>query len=302
MHDPTVHPIDLNFHERSGAIASYLIPHNLGAILVDPGPGSTIPNLINEIKKYGVEAPNITDVLLTHIHLDHAGASGWFAKQGARIHVHSNGAPHLMNPEKLISSAARIYGDQMDFLWGEFLPVPENQIHIVQDGENFQCRDFTVQAIEVPGHATHHHAYFIGDICFCGDIGGIRVNGLRYLSMPTPPPEFHLEKWRDSIRRIQDLHPARIAPTHFGVYEDAEWHLKELNRGLDRIERWMEQTMPMDLPIETLRSLYVNYEIKRAESAGLSQKDAEVQQIANPSFMSADGMQRYWKKYRTTTT
>lgn len=298
MLSPLVHTLDLNFHGRSGTIASYLLPHTGGGILIDPGPGSTIPTLVNELEKYGLEPKNITDVLLTHIHLDHAGASGWFANQGATIHVHPNGAPHMINPDKLMASASRIYGSRMDFLWGEFLPVREDQLHVVQDNEQVICGHLTIKAIEVPGHANHQYSYFTGDICFSGDIGGIRVNGLHYVSVPTPPPEFHLEMWRESIKRLQAFHPKRIAPTHFGVYEDAEWHLAEVAKGLDRIEQWMEKIMPTDPPIEILRTLFVDFERQRAEEAGLSQSDAEIQQIANPSFMSADGMQRYWKKYR----
>jgi glyoxylase-like metal-dependent hydrolase (beta-lactamase superfamily II) len=298
MNQPIVHTIDLNFHQRAGTIATYLVPHKSGALLVDPGPGSTISTTLSEIKRYGLRAQDITDVLLTHIHLDHAGASGWWASQGATIHVHPNGAPHMVNPEKLIASAARIYGDQMESLWGEFLPVPEENLHIVQNNEDLQISDLTIRAIEVPGHATHQYAYLTGDIYFCGDIGGIRVNRLRYISIPTPPPEFHLEQWRESIQRLQSNRPVRIAPTHFGIYDDAEWHLAEVLRGLDRLESWMEEVMPSELPIETLRNLYVEHEQKRALESGLSQNDSEVQQIANPSFMSADGMQRYWKKYR----
>ena len=298
MHRPVVHILDLNFHGRSGTIASYLLPHAKGAIIVDPGPGSTIPNLVSGLIKHGLEPSDITDVLLTHIHLDHAGASGWLANQGATIHVHPNGAPHMANPEKLMASASRIYGNQMELLWGEFLPVSEDHIHIVHDEENILISDLTFKAIEVLGHANHQYAYLAGDICFSGDIGGIRVNGLRYVSIPTPPPEFHLEQWRESIFHLQALNPTRIAPTHFGVYDDAEWHLKEVARGLDRIEQWMEQIMPSDPLIETLRKRYVDYERQRADEAGLCLTDSEIQQIANPSFMSADGMQRYWKKYR----
>lgn len=302
MHRPTVHTLDLNFQGRPGTIAVYLIPHARGAALVETGPGSTIPTLIKELSNHDFTPEDITDVFLTHIHLDHAGASGWLATQGARIHVHPNGAPHMINPEKLIASATRIYGTQMDFLWGDFLPVPEQRLHVIQDNETISCADLTVKAIEVPGHAYHQYAYMTGDICFSGDIGGIRVHGLRYLSVPMPPPEFHLQKWQESIQRLQTESPTRIAPTHFGVYDDAAWHLAELARALNRIERWMEEVMPSDPPIDTLRKMFVQYERHRAEEAGLSSADTDAQQIANPSFMSADGMQRYWKKYRGTNT
>src|SRR5688572_8379493 len=122
--------LDLNFKGIPGAIASYLIPHREGVVLVEAGPGSTTDRLQARLGEEGYQLSDVTDVLLTHIHLDHAGAAGWLAGHGARIHVHPNGAGHLINPEKLITSATRIYGDSMDTLWGAFLPVPEERLSI----------------------------------------------------------------------------------------------------------------------------------------------------------------------------
>ena len=297
-----IHTLDLIFQGRPGTIAAYLLPHTQGAALVETGPGSTIPALIEQLKNYNYLPSDITDVFLTHIHLDHAGAAGWFAQQGATIHVHPMGAPHLENPEKLLLSAGRIYGSQMSYLWGEYIPVLKDRLHVMQDGEVFQCSNLSVRAIDVPGHAYHQYAYLVDDTCFTGDIGGIRVNNLHYLSIPMPPPEFHLEKWRKSIHRLISERPKRIAPTHFGVYDDAEWHLNELLRALDRIDIWMQEVLPADPPIETLRQMFTEYEQQRASQAGLSNQDVEAQQIANPSFMSADGILRYWKKYRSQST
>src|SRR4030042_4609731 len=126
----TVVTIDLKFMGRANAIAAYLIPHRRGAVLVECGPGSTTTALEVGLSENGFHAEDITDVLLTHIHLDHAGAAGWLARRGARIHVHSAGAPHLLDPEKLLSSAKRIYGDMMDRLWGDFLPVQAGQLNV----------------------------------------------------------------------------------------------------------------------------------------------------------------------------
>src|SRR6185503_6218070 len=120
--------LDLNFKGRPHAIASYLIRHNDGAVLIESGPGSTLPALEEGLAKEGLSPRNVTHVLLTHIHLDHAGAAGWLARQGAMIYVHRVGAPHMLYPEKLIASATRIYGDRMESLWGEFLPVPQDQL------------------------------------------------------------------------------------------------------------------------------------------------------------------------------
>lgn len=298
MHNPSVYTLDLNFQQRPGTIAAYLIPHKMGAVLVESGPGSTIPTLITELTKHGYKPTDITDVFLTHIHLDHAGASGWLATQGATIHVHPNGAPHMLNPERLLASASRIYGEQMKPLWGDFIPVRKKRLNVIQDDETIAFTDLSIKAIEVPGHADHQYAYRAGDICFSGDIGGIRVNGLKYLSIPMPPPEFHLEKWKASIKRLMTDNPKRIAPTHFGIYNDASWHLSELTKALDNIGIWMEKMMISNPSIEELREKFVQFEHERAIIAGLSLTDVDAMQIANPTFMSADGMLRYWRKYR----
>src|SRR5574339_487761 len=127
--------LDLNFQGRPHAIASYLIRTGDAVVLVESGPGSTRASLEAGLAKEGLSSRDVTHVLLTHIHLDHAGAAGWLARQGAQVYVHPVGAPHMLNPEKLIASATRIYGDKMEPLWGEFLPVPEDKLHIPQGAE-----------------------------------------------------------------------------------------------------------------------------------------------------------------------
>jgi glyoxylase-like metal-dependent hydrolase (beta-lactamase superfamily II) len=297
--NPIVYTIDLNFHGKAGAIAAYIIPHSYGAILVETGPGSTIPMLLAGLKEYQLEVKNISDVFLTHIHLDHAGASGWLAQQGARIHVHSMGAPHLLNPEKLLSSATRIYGERMEFLWGKFLPVPEDRLSILKDGDIVDIDGLCFHAIETLGHASHHFAYMVGDLCFSGDIGGVRLQHQRYINLPMPPPDLHLGKWKESIHIIQGEKPRRIAPTHFGLFDDAEWHLASVTQTLAQVEAWMNRVMPSNPPLELLRRQYIDFEQKRMVKMGLEAIAIEAQQIANPPFMSADGIQRYWNKYHT---
>jgi len=298
MNDPVINTIDLNFLGRPGTIAAYLVPHEDGAILVETGPCSTIDNLIAGIHKLGYVRSAITDVFLTHIHLDHAGAAGWWANHGARIHVHENGAPHLVNPEKLLASAGRLYGGMMDTLWGEFIPVHESSLAIMHDQEVTKVSNLSILALDVPGHANHHLAYLVGDACFSGDIGGIRLNQRQYLSLPMPPPDFYLEKWRDSIGYIQKYAPRRIVPTHFGVYSDATWHLQAVLDELDEVETWIESRLPLDQPLEVLRQQFIEFEQNRATKYGVEKEVVEAQQIANPSFMSADGIYRYWNKYR----
>jgi len=297
MNSPTILTIDLNFQNRPGTIGAYLLPHRDGGILVETGPGSTIPQLTQGLKKYGYEPDNITDVFLTHIHLDHAGAAGWLADQGAWIHVHPNGANHLVNPYKLLASASRVYGAEMDTLWGQFYSVPEEKIHIIADNSTVEIGGLTIRAIDAPGHANHHLAYMVDGACFTGDVGGIRVNGKKYLSLPTPPPELHLELWRKSIHRLIDFQPQRIIPTHFGIYSDAEWHLDTLLILIDTITQWMISTMELNPSIDELRKKYIQFEENRSRQAGLEISSFETQQTANPFIMSADGIFRYWHKY-----
>lgn len=300
MNDPVIHTIDLNFLGRIGTIGAYLVPHSGGCILVEAGPGSTIQNLIAGLKNYGYKVEDITDVMLTHIHLDHAGASGWLAQHGCQIHVHENGAPHLINPEKLFASASRLYGDKMDTLWGEFLPVMEDKITVMHDNEQIEIGDLSIRALDVPGHANHHLVYLIGDACFSGDIGGIRLSPNQFLSLPMPPPDFHLEKWRESIHHIQEYDPTRIIPTHFGVYSDASWHIQAVLEELDEVKAWIEEKLPLNPSLEEFRQQFVEFEQIRAENYNVKKATVEAQQIANPSFISADGIYRYWNKYRKT--
>jgi len=298
MNDPIIHIIDLNFLGRSGTIGAYLVPHAGGGLLVETGPGSTIQNLVAGLKSCNFEVKDITDVFLTHIHLDHAGATGWLAQQGCQIHVHENGAPHLINPEKLLASAGRLYGDLMGSLWGEFIPVPAEKITIMHDNELTSVDDLSIRALNVPGHASHHLAYLIGDACFSGDIGGIRLSPKKYLSLPMPPPDLNLEQWRNSIRHVQDFNPTRIIPTHFGIYSDVQWHLQAVSAALDEVNDWVEERMKYNPSLEDLRQQFIEYEQERAASYGVEKSIAEGQQIANASFMSADGLFRYWNKFR----
>jgi glyoxylase-like metal-dependent hydrolase (beta-lactamase superfamily II) len=299
MSHPTIHTIDLNFRNIAGTIASYLIPYRSGAVLVESGPGSTISGLQEGLKGLGYRVEDVTDVLLTHIHLDHAGAAGWLAQKGARIHVHPIGAPHMLNPEKLLASARRIYGEMMQPLWGEFLPVPQEKLSIPLDGDVVKIDELEFKAIETPGHANHHFAYIFGNVCFSGDIGGVRLRGRRHISLPMPPPEFHLENWTNSVKRLREEKFSFIAPTHFNLYDDSDWHLDALDCALIEAEKWMEEILPTNPSIESLRLSITEWEHQRLENSGLDDGHESAQYAANPPFMSADGVYRYWQKFRS---
>ena len=291
--------LDLNFLGFCGAIASYLIPHSGGGILIESGPGSTLDALLAELADHGYTPSDITDVFLTHIHLDHAGASGWLAQQGARIHVHPVGAPHLLDPEKLLSSAQRIYGDQMQRLWGEFLAVPSQQLSVLQDGDVVEIGGLRLQALDTPGHADHHYVYLLDGTCFSGDIGGVRLNGVQHLRLPMPPPEFHPGKWRSSLEKLSMLDIHHIAPTHFGIYSDPGWHLAALFQELSTIQVWIEATMPANPDLDSLTAQFIAWGKTRSAADGIEAAQQDVFEITNPSWMSPLGIQRYWRKHRT---
>jgi glyoxylase-like metal-dependent hydrolase (beta-lactamase superfamily II) len=301
-----VYTLDLNFLGIPHVIASYLVKHSKGAVIVESGPGSTIAGLQAALKPHDLTVDDITAVLLTHIHLDHAGAAGWLARngnhgQGADIYVHPNGAPHLLNPGKLLNSAARIYGEMMDTLWGEFLAVPEDRLMAAQDQQAIAIDGLRFCALDTSGHADHHFAYLFEDICFTGDVGGIRLPGPPHLRVPMPPPEFHLEKWRATVGRLQETGCKRVAPTHFGIYEDADHHWEMLKRGLGEVEQFMQAVLPSDPPLEAINDRFAAWTADRSKQQGLSEDEFAPYEAANPSWMSATGMQRYWRKYREGT-
>lgn len=298
MANTSIVPIDLNFQGKTQAIASYLIRDGDTVVLIESGPGSTLSALEAGLANEGLSFRDLTHVLLTHIHLDHAGAAGWLSQQGAEIYVHPIGAPHLLNPEKLIASATRIYGDKMDQLWGEFLPVAQNQLKIPKDAEEIVIGSLRFLPINTPGHAEHHYSYIFEDICFSGDVGGVRIPGFQYLRAPMPPPELHFGRWRDSLALLKGMKFSRIAPTHFGIYEDVEWHLRSLDETLAGMERWLEKVMERDPSIEELRNEFTDYMESESREKNLSMDVIRAYSLSNPVGMSADGLMRYWKKVR----
>lgn len=290
--------LDLIFQGKKQAIAAYLIKTKDCAVLIECGPGSTLKELQAGLAANGLAIADVTHVLLTHIHLDHAGAAGYLARQGADVFVHPVGAPHMVKPEKLLASAGRIYGDRMDTLWGEFLPVPDDKLMIVQDGEEIKIGNLSFVAVNTPGHAEHHHVYLMDDVCFSGDVGGVRIPGFPYMRVPMPPPELHLERWRESVQKLQKLNFKNIAPTHFGIFDDPTWQLSELLKSIDEASNWLEKVMVHAPPIEELRESFTNFVEDQGPAAGLSNDVIQSYSLANPLGMSADGLYRYWYKYR----
>lgn len=294
--------LDLHFQDRPHTIASYLLPHDDGAALIETGPGSTSAMLQARLAEHGLTPNDISEILLTHIHLDHAGAAGWLASEhGATVYVHHIGTAHLANPERLLKSAERIYGDDMGTLWGEMRPVPEDQLVALDDGDTIDLGDLQAEALDTPGHASHHLSYVIGDVCLTGDVGGVRLPGESYVELPLAPPEIDLDAWRESLDHLRDAiqrhDVTHLAPTHFGIYDDVAAHLDRLEAAIDRAATWTETTLPDVVDDdEALRETTMSWMRKQAANEGVDDATWELYELANPSWMAALGLRRYWKR------
>lgn len=291
-----IETLDLNYRGVSRVIASYLVFGPEGPVLVESGPGSTLPTLLEALNDHGVAPGDIRHVLVTHIHLDHAGAAGWWARNGATIYVHPFGAPHLVDPSKLIASATRIYKEEMEMLWGDILPAPPEKVVPVQNGEVISAAGLTFTAIETPGHARHHHVYHLADVAFTGDAAGIRFPDSPWIDVPAPPPEFHLETWRLTINKIRSLGVSTLYPTHYGATEEVAGQLDGLERALDEIVGFVRSMMDEGLDRDQRVVRYARRLRDRVEEAGVPDKLAMAMEFANPKAMSVEGVSRYLRK------
>ena len=231
--------VDLQFLGTPEVIATAVV-HGAGDVaLIDPGPSTSLANLRDALRRKGIAIADVRQLLLTHIHLDHAGATGTLVRENPAIEVwvHERGARHLVDPAKLLASAARLYQGDMERLWGDFLPVPADRIRVLAGGERIRAGGRELQVAYTPGHASHHVSYFdaASRVAFVGDTAGIRRGAGTYVLPPTPPPDVDLEAWRESERRILDWDPETLFLTHFGPYHGARVHFQQL---FDRLGAW----------------------------------------------------------------
>ncbi len=294
-----IYTLDLNFQGIPETIASYLIMAPEGPVLVESGPASTQENLRAQLAAHGFAISDVKHVLLTHIHLDHAGAAGWLAQQGAQLYVHHVGAPHLVDPSKLLASAGRIYGDKMDTLWGQTLPAPADKVVPVADGDVLDVAGLQFTALDTPGHAWHHHVYRLGDLAFTGDAAGVRLVGTQIIDLPAPPPEFKLEVWLNTLDRLQAENFAVIYPTHFGRIEDVAWQLDALRELLLDATEYIREGMDVGKERDKIVADYAAWIQARARAHGASDFQLQQYETANPSYMSVDGIIRYWQRKQT---
>ncbi len=290
-----VHVLDLHFLDIPQAIAAFAIETSEGPILVETGPYSTYGHLEKALQAKGFSIRDIRHVLLTHIHFDHAGAAWALAQQGATIYVHPFGVQHLAQPEKLVSSARRIYQEEMDRLWGDMQPIAEERLVAVAHQEVLRFGEVSIKAWHTPGHAVHHIAWQVGDALFTGDVAGVRIaQGL--VEPPCPPPDIHLEAWQQSIKVIQSLQPRALYLTHFGKIEDIEAHLDALKKRLIDWADWIRMKMDKGQTAEETVPEFTRYVANQLEAEGTPPAVIRQYEAANPSWMSVAGLMRYWKK------
>jgi glyoxylase-like metal-dependent hydrolase (beta-lactamase superfamily II) len=228
--------VDLNFLGRPEIIATAILHGPAGAALVDPGPATTLDNLTTALTRKGILLEDVRHLLITHIHLDHAGAAGAIVERHPHVEVvvHGRGAPHLVDPSRLLASAGRLYGQDMDRLWGEVRPVPRERLKIVEGGETLTIAGREVKVAYTPGHASHHVSYLdtASRVAFVGDTAGIRRGSGSYVMPPTPPPDIDLEAWRESEARILAWDPDTLFLTHFGPFNGARQHFQAMFENL----------------------------------------------------------------------
>jgi glyoxylase-like metal-dependent hydrolase (beta-lactamase superfamily II) len=236
-------PLDVNWTGRPHSIAATLLESGGRHVLVDPGPESTLETLRAQLKTRGLAITNVDAVLLTHIHLDHAGATGSLIRENPklRVYVHSKGAAHLVDPAKLLASAGRLWGDDLQRLFGEILPVPAENLTILDGGESIAIGRESLEVIYTPGHANHHVTFFdpVSGVALAGDTAGIRIANGPYVMPATPPPDIDLVLWEKSFQRILERRPVRLFLTHFGFAENPEEHIAKFR---ERLYLWADIT------------------------------------------------------------
>ena len=236
--------IDTHYNGTPEAIGVYLLLGERPA-LIETGPAATVDTVFEGIREAGLEPEDLTTIAVTHIHLDHAGGAGTIAARlpHVQVYVHPLGAPHLIDPARLLASAGRLYGDDLPRLFGRIIGIPAERVHVLRDRDEVRLGDRRIVALETPGHARHHQAYWdpARRELFAGDVAGVALPGSRYVRAPTPPPEFELRPWLDSLTRLRALRPARLLLTHFGAHDWSEELLPQLeerlHEGVDTVRR-----------------------------------------------------------------
>ena len=276
-------PIDLRHQGRERVIGVYLLETADGPALFDCGPSTCVAALNDGLAARGIELPDVRHLLLSHIHLDHAGAAGVLVREHPRLQVHVSalGAPHLVDPTRLEASARRLYGDTFDALWGELAPTPAENVHVVGD------RVAGLECLPTPGHASHHVCYVDHEgTLYAGDAAGVRIQPNTLVLPPTPPPEVDLDAWDRSLDEIERRRPQRLALIHFGVAADVARHLADLRTGLATAASAVRAGATEDDFVASVAG----------QLEQLDGPDCTAYEHAMPPWQSYAGLKRYWQK------
>jgi glyoxylase-like metal-dependent hydrolase (beta-lactamase superfamily II) len=292
--------ISLPFQGEEEIIGSYLLAGDGELALIDPGPTSTLEALLAGIREAGFDPQDLTHILVTHVHLDHAGVVGSLARRIARaqVYVHSQGIPHLLDTSKLVASAQRIYGDRMRELWGEIEPVDEDRLKKLEGGDTINIAGRRLEIHYAPGHAIHHIIGFdahSGEL-FAGDVAGVRLIGSDFVRPPTPPPDLDLEDWSSSLDLIKRLHPDVLYLGHYGPVTGVGSHIISLR---ERLFSWGDlvlNAMNEGKNEEEIIALLIKQANPELERASRTFHEVVRYDIATNYPMTVQGYMRYWKK------
>jgi glyoxylase-like metal-dependent hydrolase (beta-lactamase superfamily II) len=292
-----IYLLDTNHMGFTGTVGVYVLPSYDGFALIETGPGSTLAAIKQSIARLGLELANLKAILVTHIHLDHAGAAGQLASEtGATLYVHERGAPHLIDPSRLLASAERIYGDKMQMLWGTMLPAPKENVVALKGGERLKILGHDIEVIYTPGHASHHVSFLLnGEAMFTGDAAAIHFAGSSVIRPALPPPEVDLETWQASVDKMLAAKPKRLLLTHYGEVQDAEGHLHGV---VERNQTWANVILEGMQRGEDAKSLEQRIgTLASQELEGASPEVIQRHLITSNDEMTVMGVTRYWQKH-----
>jgi glyoxylase-like metal-dependent hydrolase (beta-lactamase superfamily II) len=281
-------------------IGSYLLAGQNELAIIDPGPGSMVEWLLESIREAGFDPQEVTHILATHVHLDHAGAAGTLVRQmpRAQVYVHSKGAPHLLDTTKVVASASRIFGERLKLLWGEIESTPQERLTIIEGGDILNIAGRRLEVHYTPGHAVHHVIFFdahSGEL-FAGDVAGVRLQGVDYVRPPTPPPDLDLEAWSDSMNLVKSLRPDVLYIGHFGAIKNISEHFDRLH---EKLYSWGEFVLALmrdgkdEAEIISMLIEHTKPELLRAAN---DPHAIERYEIATNFPMTVQGYMRYWRK------
>lgn len=292
-----IHTLDLEFQGVPGVIGSFLVESEGELALIETGPGSCRDMLLKRLGELKVRPEDVRKVLVTHIHLDHAGGAGWWAAEnGSQVFCHERAAAHLIDPSRLLASARMVYENRMDDLWGETVRAPKDKVTTLADGESVTLGNTQITAWDTPGHARHHLAFIMGKVCVAGDAAGVRLEDSGYISVASAPPQFDPVAYGETLARLKAAHFEKLYLTHFGEVTEVTKHLDVYAERIRVCHQYVAALREEGQSSDDLALLYLNGEHDLARMQGVSEADWQRYELANGAAMCAAGIDLYLSK------